>query len=368
MFLAWEKIVNSLADGILVLDAARKVVYGNSMAARLAEREPAAIPGLSFSELFSEKPVIREPVERLLEKMSSGSVRDLSWLSASGHPFFFDIQVSPLWEEKGESHNGVSPTEAFFGWTLAFQDISPLKKLEEQKRKVDRLALMGTIAAGLAHEIRNPLSGIKGAAQLISRHSTGNKLKEFCEIILRESERVNRLVGDLLDFANPKEMAMGAVNINEILDRVLKLEEKNCRVSKVTVIREYDPSLPFVWGNADRLIQAFLNFVKNAAEAMPKGGTLRVVSKMMTDYRIRRENQTSTRMVAVEIHDSGVGIPPENLDKAFTPFFTTKKSGSGLGLAISQKIVHEQKGTVQIKSVLEKGTTIAVTLRVAHDS
>ncbi|MDO8462526.1 MAG: ATP-binding protein [Deltaproteobacteria bacterium] len=355
MFLDWEKIFNGLADGLLVLDAARSVVHGNTVAARLAESDPQEIVGVPFEKLFGEKPLVREMIQKLLGEMRPGTIRDLSWIDSSANPLFFDIQVSPLWDDH----------ETFLGWTVTFQDTSALKKMEEQKRKVDRLAQMGTIAAGLAHEIRNPLSGIKGAAQLIAREPGRPELKEWSELILKESERVNRLLTDLLDFSSPKSFSLEALNINQLLDLILVLQEEQLRSQKITLMREYDPSLPPILGNSDRLTQAFLNFIKNAIEAMPEGGRLRVASRMVSDYRIRRGDQGSSQMASVEVQDTGVGIPVEDLDKIFTPFFTTKSRGSGLGLALAQKIVHEQEGTVQVKSQVAVGTTVSVFLRLS---
>ncbi|MDO8644913.1 MAG: ATP-binding protein [bacterium] len=356
MYLDWEKLFQNLPNGLLVLDADRQVVYCHPEVARLAGRPPEEMSFVPFSKAFEKNQALRDPVEKCLKGMGAGSIRDLSCSTPTNDPLFYDIHVGPLWDDAG----------TFYGWALTFQEITRLKQLEEKRQSVDRLALMGTIATGLAHEIRNPLSGIKGAAQLLSRQNQKPESQKYLDIILKETERVNQLIKELLNFTKPNSRELQAVNIHQLLNSILKLQEETLEKNGIELIREYDPSLPAVWGDEDRLTQAFLNFIKNSLEAMPHGGRLTLHSRMASDYRIREGNQV-IQMIAVEIRDTGCGIPEEDLDKIFSPFFTRKRSGCGLGLSIAQKILHEQGGTVQVQSEPGTGTVFTLYLRTTHE-
>ena len=173
------------------------------------------------------------------------------------------------------------------------------------------------------------------------------------------------MVGQLLTFSKPKSLKLDPLNLNEILDSILLLQKEPMGRKGIRAVRQFDPSLPPVLGDSGELSQVFLNFIKNAIEAIPEGGgEIRVKSRLMTDYRIKETaGGRASRMVLAEIHDSGIGIRAEDLQKIFTPFFTTKEKGYGLGLAIAQRVIVEHGGTVRVTSEKGKGTTVQVFLR-----
>jgi two-component system nitrogen regulation sensor histidine kinase GlnL len=250
---------------------------------------------------------------------------------------------------------------------MVLRDLTPIKRLQEEVRRADRLATMGTLASGLAHEIKNPLGGIRGAAQLLQRETLSPDSQECLGIIIKESDRVNHLITELLSFSKPKNLRMEPVNLNEILDETISLESVRTE-KRIKFIREYDPSLPPVSADAHSLKQVLVNMFKNASEALPEtGGEIRVRSRIDTNYKIREatdaKGERSTRMVVAEISDNGAGISKENLEKIFTPFFTTKDEGHGLGLAMSQRIVNEHGGFLRVESREGKGTTVQIILK-----
>ncbi|MGH7830509.1 MAG: two-component system sensor histidine kinase NtrB, partial [Candidatus Binatia bacterium] len=178
------------------------------------------------------------------------------------------------------------------GSILLLRDLTYRKELEEDLKRSDRLAMLGTLAAGLAHEIKNPLGGIRGTAQLLRRDIARDPaLVEHTDIIIREVDRVNRLIEQLLDLSRPAKLDFAALNIHELLDHVLLLEQKAIRDAVVEVTKNFDPSLPPIRGDRDKLTQLFLNLVKNAAEAMNGGGRLTITTRIETDFHIREQGK-----------------------------------------------------------------------------
>jgi two-component system nitrogen regulation sensor histidine kinase GlnL len=267
------------------------------------------------------------------------------------------VTASPL-----QDHGG-----SFLGSILLLRNIKHRKELEEDLKQADRLALLGTLAAGLAHEIRNPLGGIKGAAQLLRRAIEGDpSLCAYTDIMIRESDRVNQLIEQLLDLSRPCQLNFAPINIHEVLDEVLLLEAQSAPEKTVTVRKRFDPSLPAIKGDRAQLTQVFLNLLKNAYQAMGNGGSLILSSRLETDFHIRAQGRSRSRFIWVDINDNGSGIKEEDLPHIFSPFFTTKNSGTGLGLATCYRIINEHGGMIRVDSVEGKGTTFKVGLVVAE--
>jgi two-component system, NtrC family, sensor histidine kinase HydH len=227
-----------------------------------------------------------------------------------------------------------------------------------------RLAALGQMAAGLAHEVKNPLSAIKGAAQLLGEPTTGRPLdeasSEFLGIILEEVERLDRVVRSVLDYARPKQGDTGFVNVNAVVDQTLRLlssdREGGCNYST-----EFDDALPRVRADAEQLRQVLLNLIRNAGEAMGGRGTITITTRT-------RRAETSERSVEIAITDHGPGITPEVRANLFVPFFTTRAQGTGLGLAISERIVQEMGGRIEVLTTEGAGSTFSVQLPTPSDS
>jgi two-component system nitrogen regulation sensor histidine kinase GlnL len=238
-----------------------------------------------------------------------------------------------------------------------------VRDLQEQVRRSERLAALGVLAAGVAHEVRNPLVGVRAAAQLLEKEpSFSPALREFTGIIIREVDRLNRLVEGLLTFAGGRPIQARPCNVNQAVEEALRLEQPGLAAARATVVRHYDPELPSVAGDPDRLLQVFLNLIRNGAQAMAAtGGELSVRTRFE-----RVAPQCGGRAAAVvEIADRGPGMSPAVQRQLFTPFFTTKDRGTGLGLPISLRIVEEHGGTVEVQSQVGQGTSFRVLLPVA---
>ncbi len=229
-----------------------------------------------------------------------------------------------------------------------------LFQTEEQLRRADRLSALGELSAGMAHEIRNPLGSIKGAVEILKDdYRPDNAKYEFIQILLKETDRLNRIVQEFLGFARPKQPEFRQTDVNEAIESVLTLTAQEARKAGVKVEKRLDQSIGKRSLDGGLLKQAFLNLILNAVQAMPRGGVLTV------------ESALKGGMIEVKIADTGVGISEENRKKLFSPFFTTKKNGTGLGLAITYRIVENHRGRIDVVSEPGKGATFTVKIPVA---
>lgn len=227
-----------------------------------------------------------------------------------------------------------------------------------QLQSRDRLAVLGQMAAGLAHEVKNPLGAIKGAAQLLGDSpdaTLGSSEREFVSIILEEVDRLDRVVGSVLDYARPARGTMGEVNLRQVLERIrlmLEAESSGCEI-----VVETEDDLPPVRADAEQLRQVLLNLVKNAVQALGGRGRIRIGAVSAPGAALG-----VTSAVALTVSDEGPGIAPEMMKSLFVPFVTTKERGTGLGLAISQRIIQEMRGRIEVSSRVGEGTTFSILL------
>jgi two-component system nitrogen regulation sensor histidine kinase GlnL len=217
------------------------------------------------------------------------------------------------------------------------------------------------LSAGLAHEIKNPLGAIKGAAQLLAREPTlsSERIGQHLQVIVREVDRLSRLLDELSDLSQPTPLRTGPVNIHRVLHAVLDLARQRPDWRSVSVLLQFDPSLPDVQGDEGKLVQVFLNLVINAAQAMGGAGTLTISTRMVTDYHVRGARGLRGRFLSVDIEDTGPGLGASDPAHLFAPFFTTKPGGSGLGLAVCQQIVSQHDGRLWLRNRRRNTGTVA---------
>jgi two-component system sensor histidine kinase HydH len=247
----------------------------------------------------------------------------------------------------------VDAEQRHVGTMLLIQDLSEVKKLEEELKRNERLAALGEMAAGVAHELRNPLSSIKGLAVLLkSRFADSSSDREAADILVGEVERLNRSISELLNYARPDHLEKEKVSLNEILQKAISLIRVDADATGVEIRTEFCPPPDFVHADQDKLSQVFLNLFLNAIQAMKNGGTLKVATSHDQEQGLCR------------VEDSGCGIDAKLLPKIFDPYVTTKSGGTGLGLAMSVKIIEEHDGRIDISSTPGQGTTVGVLLPV----
>jgi two-component system nitrogen regulation sensor histidine kinase GlnL len=180
--------------------------------------------------------------------------------------------------------------------------------------------------------------------------------------VLKEVQRVNRIVEELLELASPRPLRPSKVNLHKALGDILILQKRAVGKKNVSILQQFDPSIPPLLGDESLLIQLFLNLIKNAVEAVGENGVIRVTSRVVADYSMTQKGEQRARMVAIEICDDGPGIRKDDMERLFTPFYTTKPNGTGLGLAICNNIVSEHRGMIKVDSDPTRGTTFTVML------
>jgi two-component system nitrogen regulation sensor histidine kinase GlnL len=351
-------ILSGIVDGVMVADEAGNVLIWNRAIEEMTGIAAADALGKQARAVLAENPAVVSQIEKTLATGRSYSDYEAELAARHREPLPVGLVSSVLADEEGRPQ----------GVILSVRDQRGVRDLKDRMRRADRLAAIGQIAAGIAHEIKNPLVGIRGAAQLLKSElrdqtvSGGGNLIEYLDVILKEADRLNGVLEGILDFTRVSPRGTGAFNIHSILDRALLLNEEPARQNNVVLAREYDPSLPEVIGNQDQLIQVFLNIIKNAVDVMPSGGRLTVVTRMSDLFTSVQADGRKHRLMMVKVIDTGPGIKQEHLQDIFAPFFTTKDKGVGLGLALSYQIVQEHLGTIRVETRQGEGTTFSVYL------
>lgn len=226
-------------------------------------------------------------------------------------------------------------------------------KAQKQLLLADKLSSLGRIAAGIAHEVKNPLTSIKGMSQTIEKaiiEKDEETIKDFNEVVPKELDRINTLVENLLKFGRPPKLLISSVDINPLLESTLKLFENPLKKNKIKLNKNLN-DLPKIQADPDQLMQVFTNLILNAIQAMPGGGKLGVTTESFGGSKI-----------IIEISDTGPGIERDKLSHIFDPFYSTKEGGSGLGLAITYRIIKEHNGTIDVESKVGEGTKFRIIL------
>jgi two-component system NtrC family sensor kinase len=242
-----------------------------------------------------------------------------------------------------------------------FRDISELARLQKQLLQAEKLASVGRLSAGVAHEINNPLTGILTHGYFLKKKAGEIKLvQEYSDIIINETMRCRKIIRGLLDFSRQTESEKKLTDINKIVKDTLLLIEHQALMKNVKILTELNEPLPMIIVDANQIQEVFMNIILNALDAMPDGGLLTISSDSIVDGRY----------IEIKFTDTGCGIPKENLNKLFDPFFTTKKvgEGTGLGLSVSHGIIEKHNGTIEVQSEVGKGSTFAVKLPVELDT
>jgi two-component system, NtrC family, nitrogen regulation sensor histidine kinase GlnL len=347
-----EHILASLSDGVVILDPVCRVLLFNPAMEEMTGLSSRRATGVALATMLPKESPIPARVIATIETGHPFLIPDAEWLRWDGEALPASLTISPILDRIGET----------LGAVLVVRDLRRIKALQESQRPAERLTAFGVLAAAMAHEIKNPLLGIRGAAQLLREELPTDDAREYTDVIIREADRLNVLMEEMLDFARPHPLTRVPVNVHEILDSVVALERPSCTVRGVQIRQQYDPSLPDIWADRNQLTQTFLNLLRNAWEAMPHGGELTLTTRRSSEPM--RIGPGGGPMLEVEFADGGVGIPVEVQHKLFTPFFTTKAKGSGLGLAISHRIIEDHGGRFVIKSTPGQGTTVRVYLPV----
>lgn len=354
----WPDVLASLSDAVLVTDRHGEVVALNPAAETMLEASRDHLVGRQLAEVFAA-PATTWLLDLADHTLHDGRLRrraDATWQTRH-RVHGVEATVAPIHDASG----------GLWGAALVLHDSSASPGLSTDTHASERLASLGATILGLAHEIRNPLSGIKGAAELLGRELDPDRRARCVGVITHEVDRLNRLVSDLTALGEPPALRPEPVNVHRILRDVLALEAESPAWGAVRLRTDFDPSLPPVLGDPDRLTQLFLNLVRNALEALGGSGLLHVSSQLETGMHVRR-GEGLARLVSIRVTDDGPGIPPEIAANIFTPLFTTKVHGSGLGLAVSHQIATAHGGGLVYEPRPGGGSIFLVRLPLADTS
>ncbi|MEM7412571.1 MAG: ATP-binding protein [Myxococcota bacterium] len=348
-----KDVLDAVFEGVIVVDHEGRVEFLNAEACRLLGTSGEASRGAHLSRVSRERRL--EALARGVFESGRSAVQDEQLLTRRfAEDVVVDVAASPLWAED-RTPSGV---------VLALRDRTLQRSLEERAVERERLSLYGTIAAGIAHEVKNPLGGIRGAAEIIAARTEAGKLQDAANMIVREVDRIRTLVDELMVFNQGESLRLEDVNIHRLLDEVLELLSMDPLARGVKLDRSFDPSIPDLRADPDRLTQIFLNLGRNALQALDGDGTLCVETRMAFENRLTRESGKSVPTVQVTLIDDGPGITSQVLARLSTPFFTTRSGGTGLGLAMSRHWATRHDGTLHLESEPNRGTRARVLLPV----
>ncbi len=346
-----SEVLANLVEGVVVVDSELRVVRINPAAERITGRSEARAVGSRLGESLPENPEVVRLAQRCLETGGSAANRTVTLSRPVHAPLPVEVLASPWIDARGTMRGAV----------LVLMDRTPQQAIAEEVRRGDRVAMAEALGARLAHEVRNPLGGIQGAAQLLARRAAGRRdLEECVEVIVREVTRLDALVGSVLELARDVQGPRHLVNVHRMLDEVIQLVKADAATREVEVRCFFDPSLPEIRVDVQAFIRVFRNLVRNAAEAQASRGTIEIATCYATDYSRVLRAGSSARFVKVEVRDEGPGISPEIQDRIFTPLFTTKPSGTGLGLAIALKVIEDHGGFMRVTRRTPRGTVFEV--------
>jgi signal transduction histidine kinase len=336
-----------LAAGVIVVDAGKKTTSLNDYARKLLGLSPNQEPVTSLAALPA---ALRTMVRQTLAAGAPPANRQIQVNAAASAPVTLSVCAVPL-------HTG----RKISGVVLVLNNLTPARQIEQRIQQLDRLASVGTLAAGMAHEIKNALvAGKTFVDLLLEKHQDA----ELVEVVRREMGRIDGIVSRMRNFASPGRPAFREVRLHEILDHSLRLVTPQLDAKLVSVNRSLQASPDLLHGDDHQLQQAFVNLFLNALEAMGPNGTLSVATDVLPsgalpDGRPEGAGQPQLRLT---IEDNGLGIAPEHLARLFEPFFTTKPNGTGLGLLITRRIIEEHCGAITVQSQPDKGTAFQILL------
>jgi len=382
-----EAILNGIQDFILVISPQKEILDVNEAFLQNMGYTRDEVIGRKCHEVFQKasQQCINDPMicpqNRLLRtKQVSQSV--MTRVNRKGELRYIEITIYPIWKKDGKISEYIEISRDITDRKKQEEEITrrleqlveertrQLRETHDQLKHKDKMASLGKLAASVVHEINNPNAGILNLIMLIKRiikegpvtPEETNNFNRYLDLMEKENRRISRIVSNLLSFSRQSKIELKGIDINRLIEKTLLLNENLLKINSVKIDKELDSSLPDYTGSEDHLLQVFMNFISNAAEAMET--TKDALLKIKTEYIL---NQNTIR---VSFADNGIGIPEKNVSRLFEPFFTTKKKGKGvgLGLSVAYGIIQEHKGSINVKSEPEKGTTFAILLPLAQST
>jgi len=345
-----ENIIQNISSGLVALDEHSKIIVFNKGAEKIFNIDSRDAIRKDISDIIPH-------IMPYLKVHSPHKFSQLSYKGKEGQQIDLLLNISHLKEYDGSNK----------GKILVFQDTTRIREMEQEVKRMEDMAMLGELAAGIAHEIRNPLASISGSIQVLNDSLSKEEThinRRLIEIVLREVSRLDHLVNDFLQFARPQRIEIEEFELNQLIMDTLYLFQNSQSWSEHLDIETKIISPLKIKSDPQQLKQVFWNIFLNASEAMPKGGLISISAEKETDFKSSSESIESVR---IKIEDNGPGLDPKIAKDIFKPFSTTKKDGSGLGLAIVKRLVEGLDGKVSGENLAREGTTITIILPVSID-
>ncbi len=343
-----ESIIQSIGSGIIITGKNDRITYINRAGEKILGYSKEEVIGkpLALFGLREKQSVLHS----LLDHSDDLDNRKEGWMKRkdqSEFPIGFTI------------NNHLSVQGEPLGKIVIFRDLTNVYRMQEEILRMDRLVSLGKLASGIAHELRNPLAGIKTTAQALGEEMPEDDPKrEYLNRITKEIDRLNELLKTFFSFAKPQQLNLAPCQLKDIINEIVPFLIKEIADKGIQFVEHYDPKLPKIYVDKVQMYQVFLNLFLNAIQAMPNGGELRIEATPL----FHPSGESRLNLVKIVVSDTGKGIPPHLLHKIFDPFFTTKPKGIGLGLSITYQIIKKHGGTIKVESKWEKGTSFIINL------
>ena len=344
-----ESIIQSIGSGLILVDTKERITYFNRAAEKILGYSGKEVIGkpLTIFSLREKKQTMPTPFKKQ-DEMDSRREGIILKKDKVEIPIGFNIT------------DHLDPRGGRIGKIINFRDMTNILKLQEEILRIDRLVSLGELSSGIAHEIRNPLAGIKTTAQALGEEmGQDDPKREYLNRITKEIDRLNDLLKTFFSFAKPQKLNLVVCNIKDIVNEIIPLLIKNIANRGINFTEEYASNLPKVRVDFNQMHQVFLNLFLNAIQAMPNGGELKIKAESIALAPLVNPGRD---YIQISISDTGKGIPAHDINKIFDPFFTTRPKGIGLGLSIMYQIIKKHEGNIKVESKVDRGTTFIIML------
>lgn len=354
-----QRILDAMMQGVVIISPEGKIRLINHEACRILEAPSEGGTSKDLAALLPAHHRLLTAIEKVKTTRRSRAEDEVILSRRSGDDVLLDISLSPVEDDESEDP----------GVLVVLRDRTIFKELRDDASLQEQLNSYGHIAAGIAHEVKNPLGGIRGAAELLEKRASDERSERTAHLIIQEVDRITALVDELMVFAQAEALSYESVNLHRLLNQMIELLSAEPLSTQVKFERIFDPSIPEIPGDPSRLTQVFLNLARNAVQAMGEnGGKLKLTTSISLQNRLAGVDGREMPTVNIIFEDEGPGIEDQILERLATPFFTTKADGTGLGLAVSRHWISRHRGRLIIDGRrAEGGARVCVKLPLRQD-